>query len=485
MADSYDVVVIGAGPAGYTSAIRAGQLGLRTACVESRSYEGGFGGTCLNWGCIPAKAMLESAALAYRVKAHGEELGVRPIEVEYDIGAAVDRSRGISDKFARGVQFLLKKNDVEAIVGRGRLAGNGRVVVSPGEEGEEGGEGAEGEEGGEGEERELRAQHVILATGSQMRTFPGFEFDGKTVIGSREALALKELPARMVVVGGGYVGIEFADVFDAFGVEVTLVEALESLLPGFDTDLGKELAKIYKKRGIDVRVGTKVKALDREASPMSLTVETEDGEGTIETELVLMAVGRKPNLEGIGLEEAGVEVEDGFIRIDEWCRTSAEGIYAIGDVAGQPMLAHKGSHEGIVAAEHIAGAAEHPVRYDNIPSVGYCHPEVASIGMTEAEAEEAGHDVAVGKFPHTALGRAATAAAPEGFIKVVSETKYGEVLGVHMIGHNVSELIAEAGLGRALETTVEEIAAHPHAHPSMAEGVMEAALAAMGRAINM
>ncbi len=472
MADTYDVVVIGAGPAGYVSAIRAGQLGLRTACVESQSYEGGFGGTCLNWGCIPAKAMLESAALAYKVKAHGEEMGVRPVQVEYDIVPAVDRSRAISDKFAKGVQFLLKKNEVEAVVGRGRMAGDGKVLVSP-------------PETGEGEERELRAEHVIIATGSQMRTFPGFEFDREKVIGSREALALKELPSRMVVVGGGYVGVEFADVFDAFGVEVTLVEALESLLPGFDPDLGKELARVYKKRGIEVRVGTKVKSLDRDASPMALTVETADGQETLETEVVLMAVGRKPNLEEIGLEEAGVEVEDGFIRIDEWCRTSAEGVYAIGDVAGQPMLAHKGSHEGIVAAEHIAGDAEHPVRYDNIPSVGYCHPEVASIGMTEEEAEEAGHDVAVGKFPLTALGRAATAAATEGFIKVVSETKYGEVLGVHMIGHNVSELVAEAGLGRALETTVEEIAAHAHAHPSMAEGVMEAAFAAMGRAIHI
>ncbi len=280
-------------------------------------------------------------------------------------------------------------------------------------------------------------------------------------------------------------GVEFADVFDAFGVEVTLVEALDTLLPGFDPELGETLAKVYGKRGIDVRTGTKVVELDRDASPMVLGVDADGEEGTIETELVLMAVGRSPNIDDIGLEEAGVEVEDGFIAIDEFCRTSADGVYAVGDVAGQPMLAHKGSHEGIVAAEHVAGADPHPLRYDNIPSVGYCHPEVASIGLSEEQAAEAGFDVKVGKFPLSAHGRALTAAAPEGFVKIVSETKYGEVLGVHMIGHNVSELVAEAGLGRGLEVTVEEIAAHAHAHPSMAEAVMEAALVAMDRAIHI
>ena len=469
MADSYDVVVIGAGPGGYVCAIRAAQLGLETACVENGSYEGGLGGTCLNWGCIPAKAMLESAALAHGLKDHGEEMGVKPIEVEYDIAAAVGRSRGISDRLAKGVGYLFRKNGVEHVAGTGRLLGGGRVGVAV----------------EDGEDLELEAGAIVVATGSRMRTFPGFEFDREKVIGSREALALEELPERMVVVGGGYVGVEFADVFDAFGVEVTLVEALDTLLPGFDPELGETLAKVYGKRGIEVRTGTKVVDLDRDASPMKLRVEAGDEEGTIETDLVLMAVGRSPNLDDIGLEEAGVQVEDGFIAIDEFCRTSADGVYAVGDVAGQPMLAHKGSHEGIVAAEYIAGAEPHPVRYDNIPSVGYCHPEVASIGLSEEEAAEAGFDVKVGKFPLSAHGRALTAAAPEGFVTIVSETKYGEVLGVHMIGHNVSELVAEAGLGRGLEVTVEEIAAHAHAHPSMAEAVMEAAFVAMDRAIHV
>ncbi len=469
MADSFDVVVIGSGPAGYEGAIRAAQLGLKTACVEAKNYEGGLGGTCLNWGCIPAKALLESASLAHKLKSQGEAFGVKPIEVEYDIAAAVERSRTISDKLSGGVSYLFKKNEIESVLGHGRIAGKGKVHVE-----------VQG-----GEDRELETRNIVIATGSVMKTFPGFEFDRQKVIGSREALALRELPGRMVVVGGGYVGVEFADVFDAFGVEVTLIEALDTLLPGFDAELGKTLARTYKKRGIEVRTGTKVKSLDRDSDPMKLTVETKKGEETIETELVLMAVGRQPVLDEVGLEEVGVETEGGFIRHDEMMRTSVEGIYAIGDVAGQPMLAHKGSHEGFVAVEHIAGLEPHPVRYDNIPSIGYCHPEVASIGFTEEQAAERGFDTKVGKFPLSANGRALTAGESEGFVKVVTDVKYGEVLGVHMIGHNVSELAAEAGIGRMLEATAEEFASHAHGHPTMSEAVMEAAMAAMDRAINI
>lgn len=468
MADSYDVVVIGAGPAGYVCAIRAAQLGLKTACVESKSYEGGFGGTCLNWGCIPAKALLESAALAQNLKAHGEDMGVRPIEVEYDMSAAVDRSRFISEKLTGGIQYLFKKNEIDAIEGRGRIAAKGKVEV----------------ESEDGETRTIEAKNIVIATGAVMKSFPGFEIDGEKVIGSREALGLRKLPERLVVVGAGYVGVEFADVFAAFGVEVTLVEALDSLVPIADPEIGKTLARSFKKRGMTIMTGTKVKSLDRDASPMKLTVETSKGDETIETDIVLMAVGRKPVTENLGLEDAGVEMNEQWIAIDEWCATNVEGIYAIGDVAGEPMLAHKGSHEGIVAAEKIAGAAEHPMRYDNIPSVGYCHPEVATIGLTEEQATEAGHEVKVGKYPLSAHGRALTAGHSEGFVKIVADAKYGEVLGIHMIGHNVSELIAEAGMARALESTVEEIAAHAHAHPSMAEAVMEAAFATMDRAIH-
>ena len=469
MADSYDVVVIGAGPAGYVCAIRAAQLGLKTACVESKSYEGGFGGTCLNWGCIPAKALLESAALAQNLKAHGEDMGVRPIEVEYDMSAAVDRSRFISEKLTGGIQYLFKKNEIDAIEGRGRIAGKGQVEV----------------ESEDGETRTIEAKNIVIATGAVMKSFPGFEIDGDKVIGSREALGLRNLPEKLVVVGGGYVGVEFADVFAAFGVEVTLVEALDTLVPLADPEIGKTLARSFKKRGMTIMTGTKVKSLDRDASPMKLTVETAKGEETVETDIVLMAVGRKPVTENLGLEDAGVEMNGPWIAIDEWCATNVEGVYAIGDVAGEPMLAHKGSHEGIAAAERIAGVGEHPMRYDNIPSVGYCHPEVATIGLSEDEAKEAGHEVKVGKYPLGAHGRALTAGHTEGFVKIVADAKYGEVLGVHMIGYNVSELIAEAGMARALESTVEELAAHAHAHPSMAEAVMEAAFAAMDRAIHI
>jgi len=468
MADRYDCVVIGAGPAGYESAIRAAQLGQRVAIVEAGTYEGGFGGTCLNWGCIPAKALLESASLAQHLKSHGAAMGVKPIQVEYDFNTAVARSRGITKRSTSGVRYLMKKNEIDVVEGRGRLAGPGRVAV-------------------EGEDSlEIGTKNVVIATGSVMKTFPGFELDSERVIGSREALALGALPGRLVIVGGGFVGVEFADVFNAFGVEVTLIEALDSLVPLEDPEIGKTLARSFKKRGIQIRTATKVKELDRTASPMILTVQNSDGtEGIEKTDLVLMAVGRRPVTEDLGLEENGVALEGWFIKIDEWCRTTAEGVYAIGDVAGQPMLAHVGSHEGIVAAEHLAGQAQHPMRYDNIPSVGYCHPEIASIGMSEEQAKAAGHDVVTGKYPLQAHGRALTAAATEGFIKLVADAKYGEVLGAHMIGHNVSELIAEVGLGRELETTLDEIAGHAHGHPSMAEAVMEAAFAALGRPMNI
>ena len=469
MSETYDVVVVGAGPAGYVCAIRAAQLGLRTACVESGSYEGGLGGTCLNWGCIPAKALLESAALAHNLQHHGARMGVKPVEVEYDFPAAVKRSRIITRKLTAGVKYLLGKNKVDIVQGRGRLAGAGRVAVES-----------------DGETREIATRNVVFATGSVMQTFPGFELDGEKVIGSREALGLQQLPAKMAIVGAGFVGVEFADVFNAFGVDVTLIEALDTLVPFEDPEIGKALERSFRKRGIRNLTNTRVKHLDRDSSPMVLTVVNPDGSETAEeTDLVLMAVGRRPVTENLGLEKNGVAVEDGFIRIDGWCRTNQPGVYAIGDVAGQPMLAHVGSHEGIVAAEHIAGVARHPMTYGNIPSVGYCHPEVASIGMSVAQAEEAGHEVVTGKYPLGAHGRALTAESADGFVKVVADAKYGELLGVHMIGHNVSELVAEVGMARELEATLDEIVRHAHAHPSMAEAVMEAAFAALGRSIHM
>jgi dihydrolipoamide dehydrogenase len=468
MSETYDVVVIGSGPAGYVCAIRAAQLGLKVACVESGSQEGGFGGTCLNWGCIPAKALLESAALAHNLKSHGAEMGVNPIQVEYDYNTAVERSRTITKKLTEGVQFLLKKNKVEIVEGQGQLTGVGKVEVKTSDD-----------------TRQLTCKNIVIATGSVMKTFPGFEFDGTKVIGSREALSLDTLPSCLTIVGAGFVGVEFADVFNAFGVEVTLIEAQDSLVPLEDPEIGKTLERSFKKRGIRTLTKTKVKAINRDETPMILTVENGDSsEATEETDLVLMAVGRRPMTNDLGLKESGVKTDRGFIVTDEWCQTSAPSVYAIGDVAGEPMLAHVGSHEGMVAAEHIAGQAEHGVNYENIPSIGYCHPEIASIGMSEKRAKEAGYSVVTGKYPLLAHGRALTTGSSEGFVKIVAEAEYGEVLGVHMIGHNVSELVAAVGLGRELEMTLDEIVGHAHGHPSMAEAVMEAALAALGRAIH-
>jgi dihydrolipoamide dehydrogenase len=470
IADSYDLVVIGAGPGGYVAAIRAAQLGLQVACVEAKSREGGLGGVCLNWGCIPAKALLESASLARRIRDDAADFGVKVKDYQLDIGAAVGRSRQVSDRLTKGVRYLFDKNGVTTIIGRARLAAGKKVEI-------------ERDQGGP---VSVSARNIIVATGSRPKTFPGFEFDGERVISSREALELTKLPGRIVVVGAGSTGMEFADVFNAFGADVTIVEALPQLLPLEDEEVAGVVARSFKKRGITVKKNTSVKSLERLKTKLKVTVEGPGGEETIDCDLLLMAVGRAPNTEDLGLDAAGVALDEkGWIKVDEFCRTTADGIYAIGDVAGPPMLAHKASHEGIVAAERIAGVPAHPIARDNIPSCTYCHPEVASVGRTEKQAREDGYDVKIGKFPFSANGRALTAGSPDGMVKIVADAKYGEVLGVHMVGHNVTELIAEVGLGRTLETTVEEIAGTVHAHPTLAETVMEAALAALGRPIHI
>jgi dihydrolipoamide dehydrogenase len=468
--DSYDLVVIGAGPGGYVTAIRAAQLGLDVACIESESREGGLGGVCLNWGCIPAKALLESANLARQIKDEAADFGIRVKGYDLDIAAAVNRSRQISDRLTKGVKFLFDKNGVMPIFGRARLAGDKKVEV-------------ELKAGGKAT---IAARNIIIATGSRPKTFPGFEFDGERVISSREALELKKLPPEIVVVGAGSTGMEFADVFNAFGAKVTIVEALPQLLPNEDAEIAGVVGRSFKKRGMAIKKKTKIKSLEKLRTKLKVTVEGSGGDEPLACDMLLMAVGRSPNVEDIGLESAGVMLDDqGWIQVDEFNQTTAEGIYAIGDVAGAPMLAHKASHEGMVAAEKIAGVATHELSRDNIPSCTYCHPEVASVGRTESQARADGYNVTVGKFPFSANGRALSAGAPDGMVKIVADTKYGEVLGVHMVGHNVTELVAEAGLGRALESTVEELANTVHAHPTLAEAVMEAALAALGRPIHI
>lgn len=469
--DSYDVVVLGAGPAGYVAAIRAAQLGLQTLCIESHDREGGWGGCCLNWGCIPAKALLESAALAYRVQHDAADFGVRVNGVQLDIKQAVARSRAASDRLSKGINYLFRKNNVTGVPGRGRLRKGRKVEV---------------ELNGGGEATVQATKGIVIATGARAKTFPGFELDGKRVISSREALEVQDVPPRIVIVGAGAVGVEFADVFNAFGSQVTLIEMLPQILPVEDAEVAKVVDAVFRKRGMKIMTGTKVKSLDR-SNPkvLKVAVQRNGRDETLETEALLMAVGRAPNVENVGLEEAGVALHEGFIKIDEYCRATAEGIYAIGDVAGPPMLAHKGSHEGILVAEHIAGKNPHPMRYDNVPNCTYCHPEVASVGLTEEQAKKAGYDVTVGKFPFSANGRALTAGSPDGLVKIVADKKYGEVLGVHIAGHNATELIAEVTLGRTLETTAEEIAHTVHAHPTLAEAVMEAALGSLGRPIHI
>jgi dihydrolipoamide dehydrogenase len=332
----------------------------------------------------------------------------------------------------------------------------------------------------------LAAKHILIATGARPKTFPGFEFDGERVISSREALELKKMPGDIVVVGAGSVGMEFADVFNAFGANVTVVEALPQLLPLEDEEIAGVVTRSFKKRKIGIKTNTPVKSLEKTAEKLKVTVEAPRGDELIECDVLLMAVGRAPNTEDLGLESAGVHVtERGWIEVDEYCRTSTEGIYAVGDVAGEPMLAHKASHEGMIVAELIAGIETHPLARDNIPACTYCHPEVASVGLTEKRAREDGHEVKVGKFPFSANGRALAAGSPDGMVKIVADAKYGEMLGVHMVGPNVTELVAEAGLGRALETTVEELANTVHAHPTLSETMMEAALATLERPIHI
>ncbi len=468
--DSYDLVVIGAGPGGYVSAIRAAQLGMDVACIEAELREGGLGGVCLNWGCIPAKALLESANLARHIKYDSADFGIKVKGYDWDIAAAVNRSRQISDRLVKGIKFLLDKNGITTIIGRARLAGGKKVEVDL----------------NAGGAATITAKNIIIATGSRPKTFPGFEFDGERVISSREALQLKKVPERMVIVGAGSTGMEFADFFNAFGADVTIVEALPQLLPLEDEEVAGVVARSFKKRKIGVKTKTRVKSLERSKTKLMLTAEAPGGDELMECDILLMAVGRSPNIEDLGLEVAGVAVNDkGWIDVDEFCQTAAEEIYAIGDVAGAPMLAHKASHEGITVAERIAGVETHALMRDNIPSCTYCHPEVASVGLTEKQARENGYEVKIGKFPFSANGRALTAGSPDGMVKIVADAKYGEVLGVHMVGLNVTELVAEATLGRALETTVDEVATTVHAHPTLAETIMEAALATLGRPIHI
>jgi dihydrolipoamide dehydrogenase len=462
--ERFDVVVVGSGPGGYVAAIRAAQLGLKAAVVE----EDRAGGICLNWGCIPTKALLRNAEVLQLFQ-RAADFGVSFDNLRADYGAAFRRSRQVSERMSKGVEFLFRKNKITLVAGRGELAGAGAVRVHA----------------GAGGPRTVEARAVILATGAEPKSLPGVTIDGQRVISSDHALRLERLPGSMVIIGAGAVGVEFADVFSAYGTRVTVVEALPRLLPLEDEEVSRLLARSFARRKIDVRTGAKVQAVRPASNGVTVEIEHEGKAVSLAVEQVLMAVGRGARSRGLGLEAAGVALERGFVKVTPHMETSVPGLYAIGDVAGPPLLAHKASAEGVVVAETIAGQGGHPVDYGAVPSCTYCHPQVASLGLTEAQARERGLTFRVGRYHFQANGKAQALAEPEGLVKIVAAADTGEILGVHILGAEATELIAEFGLGKTLEATVEEVGHTMHAHPTMSEAVMEAALDAMGQAIHL
>jgi len=462
---TFDVIVLGGGPAGYVCAIRAAQLGLSTAVVEKDK----LGGVCVNIGCIPTKALLYSARTARVIAHEAKDLGIEVGAVKTDYGVAMKRSRKVAEQNSKGVEFLMKKHKVTVIRGEGSMLAGKKVKV--------------------GNEVHEAKKAVVIATGSRVKGIPqiGLEINKTTVISSDEALFLEKAPATIAVIGAGAVGCEFADIFNAFGSKVTLIEALPRILPLEDAESSDTVGKSYRKRGIDVYAGAKVTKADVGKDTVMLTIEAGGKTQTVEAEKVLMAAGRAVNTEKMGFKEAGVELTDrGFVKVDlSTLQTTAPGVYCIGDVAGPPMLAHKGSREGVIVAERIAGQHTHPIRYDNVPSVTYCHPEVASIGLTEEQCKEKKLDYQVGRFPFSANGRARASNETEGFVKIIRDKKYGEILGAHIVGGHASEIIHELVVARENEYTVEEVDLAIHAHPTLSEAVAEAALDSMGRVIHI
>lgn len=462
---NFDLIVIGSGPGGYVAAIRGSQLGLKTAVVEKAE----LGGICLNWGCIPTKALLKSAQV-YQYASHSNEYGVKiDGTVSADFEAIVKRSREVAAGMSNGIQYLFKKNKVEHIKGFGKLKPGNIVEVAD----------------ELGNKTEITASHIILATGARSRELPNLKQDGIKIIGYRQAMTLPKQPKSMVVVGSGAIGSEFAYFYNAIGTEVTLVEYMPNIVPVEDEEVSKQLERSFKKQGIKVMTNASVEAVDTSSDLCKVTIKTKKGEEVIEAEIVLSAVGVSTNLEGLGLEETGVAFDKGKILVDDYYKTNIDGVYAIGDIVHGPALAHVASHEGIICVEKIAGHHPEPMNYNNIPGCTYTHPEVASVGMTEKAAREAGREIKIGKFPFTASGKASAAGAKEGFVKVIVDAKYGEILGAHMIGENVTEMIAEIVAARKLESTGREIIDTVHPHPTLSEAVMEAMAAAYGEVIHI
>jgi len=462
---NYDIIVVGSGPGGYVTAIRASQLGLKTAIVEREA----LGGICLNWGCIPTKALLKSANV-FEYLSHASDYGITVKDAKADFSGMVKRSRDVADGMSNGIKFLMKKNKIDVLTGNGKIKANKTVSVT--------------DEAGKSTDY-TASKGVIIATGARSRALPNLPQDGKKIIGYRQAMTLKSQPKKMVVVGSGAIGVEFAYFYNAIGTEVTIVEYLPNIVPVEDTDVSKQLEKTFKKSGIKVMTGSSVESVDTSGKQCVVSVKTAKGEDKIECDVVLSAVGIQANIENIGIEEVGIVVDKGRILVDDFYQTNMPGYYAIGDVVPGPALAHVASAEGIVCVEKIAGHHPEAIDYGNIPGCTYCSPEIASVGMTEKAAKEAGIELKIGKFPFSASGKASAAGAKDGFVKLLFDAKYGELLGAHMIGANVTEMIAEIVAIRKLETTGEELIKTIHPHPTMSEAVMEAAAAAYGEVIHL
>ncbi|MEO9803812.1 MAG: dihydrolipoyl dehydrogenase [Reichenbachiella sp.] len=464
MANKYDLIVIGSGPGGYVAAIRASQLGKKVAVVEKAE----IGGICLNWGCIPTKALLKSAQV-FDYLSHAQDYGITVKDAKADFSGMVKRSRGVADGMSKGIQFLFKKNKIDQLLGFGKLAANKTVVVTD----------------DNGKSENYTADNIIVATGGRSRELPNLPIDGKKIIGYREAMNLPKQPKKMVIVGSGAIGVEFAYFYHSIGTEVTIVEYLPNVVPVEDEDISKQLARSFKKSGMKIMTGSEVTAVDTKGKTCKVTVKTKKGEEQIDCDVVLSAVGVSSNIEGIGLEDVGVMTDKGKILVDDYYKTNIPGIYAIGDIVHGPALAHVASAEAIICAEKICGESPEPLDYGNIPGCTYCSPEIASVGMTEKAAKEAGYEIKVGKFPFSASGKAQAGGNSEGFVKVIFDAKYGEWLGCHLIGANVTEMIAEAVVARKLETTGHEIMKAVHPHPTMSEAIKDAVEDAYGEAVHL
>lgn len=461
---NFDVIVLGSGPGGYVAAIRASQLGLKTAIIEREA----LGGICLNWGCIPTKALLKSASVFEYIN-HAKDFGIEVSSATADFGAVVKRSRGVAEGMSKGVQFLMKKNKIEVIMGSGKLKPGKKVSVT----------------GADGKVTEYSANHIIVATGGRSRELPALKQDGKKIIGYREAMVLPQQPKSMVIVGSGAIGVEFAYFYSAMGTKVTIVEFMPNIVPVEDEEVSKALAKTFKSKGIEIMTNAEVTKVDTTGAGCKVSVKEASGEKVLEADIVLSAVGVVANIEGIGLEDTGIITDKGKIVVDKFYKTNIPGYYAIGDCTPGQALAHVASAEGIICVENIAGHHPQPLDYGNIPGCTYCSPEIASVGMTEKAAKEKGFEIKVGKFPFSASGKASASGHKDGFVKLIFDARYGELLGAHMIGANVTEMIAECVALRKLETTGQELIKTVHPHPTMSEAIMEAAAAAYGEVIHL